>query len=68
MLKFIITNINEYFTYNVQERDPLKCINHWDKLKDSFIPLCRDGDDLHVPQFCAIIEESGLVDLKRFFY
>ena len=49
MLKSIITNINEYFTYNVQERDPLKCINHWDKLKDWFIPLRRDGDDLHVP-------------------
>ena len=56
------------FTYNVQERDPLKCINHWNKLNDWYIPLWGDGDDIHVPQFCAIIEESGLADLKRFSY
>ena len=61
-------DINEYFTYNVQERDPLKCINHWYKLKEWYIPLRRNEDDLHVPQFCTIIEVFGLADLKRFSY
>ena len=56
------------FTYNVQDREPLKCINDWNKLKNWYIPLRGDGDDIHVPQFCAIIEESGLADLKRFSY
>ena len=56
MFKSIITDINEDFTYNVQDREPLKCINHWRRLKDWDIPMPRDGADIHVPRFRAIIE------------
>ena len=56
------------YTCNVQEREALKCINHWRGLKDWYIPQPGDGADIHVPRFHAIIEESGLADLKRFSY
>ncbi|RWR94760.1 serine/threonine-protein phosphatase 7 long form [Cinnamomum micranthum f. kanehirae] len=51
-----------------EERGPLKCISHWRQLKDWYIPLPEDGLDLYVPMFRAIIDESGLADLRRFSY
>ena len=52
----------------MQEREPLKCINHWRGLKDWYIPLPGDGTDVQVPRFRAIIEESGLAQLKDCTY
>ncbi|RWR93234.1 serine/threonine-protein phosphatase 7 long form isoform X1 [Cinnamomum micranthum f. kanehirae] len=51
-----------------EERGPLKYISHWRQLKDWYIPLPEDGLDLYVPMFRAIIDESGLADLRRFSY
>ena len=53
---------------NVQDRDPLKCINHWRGLKDWYIPNASDGADVYIPRFRAIIEESGLAQLKGLSY
>ena len=60
--------IMNFHTCNVQERGSLKCISHWRQLRDWYIPDHGDGLDLDVPLFCAIIEESGLAELKRFSY
>ena len=50
------------FSYNVQDRDALKCVSHWPKLRSWYLPQL--GEDNHAPGFHAIIEESDLAPLR----